>query len=104
MFWTGLSILTATAAPVDKTTMTRNYPEDIGILAIETYFPRSYVLQTDLGMSIDDLPSYEVRIEKFDGVSAEKYTVGLGQKALSFVHENEDVVSMSMTGKPCSPY
>jgi hydroxymethylglutaryl-CoA synthase len=42
-------------------TLTR---ENIGILALETYFPRYYVDQTEL--------------EKYDGASEGKFTKGLG--------------------------
>jgi 3-hydroxy-3-methylglutaryl CoA synthase len=36
--------------------------------------------------------------EKFDGVSAGKYTIGLGQQRLAFVEDREDVYSMALTG------
>jgi hydroxymethylglutaryl-CoA synthase len=39
--------------------------KNIGILALETYFPPTYVSQQDL--------------EQFDKVSKGKYTIGLGQ-------------------------
>ena len=39
-------------------------PQNIGILAIEIYFPTTYVAQADL--------------ETFDKVGAGKYTIGLG--------------------------
>ncbi|KAI9831845.1 MAG: 3-hydroxy-3-methylglutaryl coenzyme A synthase [Phylliscum demangeonii] len=45
-------------------------PQNIGIKAIELYFPNLCVDQAEL--------------EKFDGVSAGKYTVGLGQTKMSF--------------------
>jgi hydroxymethylglutaryl-CoA synthase len=38
--------------------------KDVGILAMELYFPSTYVDQGDL--------------EQFDGVSKGKYTIGLG--------------------------
>ena len=47
-----------------------HYPRNVGILAMEAYFPSLYVAQAEL--------------EKFDGVSAGKYTVGLGQTKMSF--------------------
>ena len=43
----------------------------MGILGMEIYFPQTYVDQTDL--------------EAHDGVSKGKYTIGLGQLAMSFV-------------------
>ena len=46
----------------------RNFPEDVGIINIELYFPAQFVDQTEL--------------EKFDGASEGKYTIGLGQTRL----------------------
>ena len=57
--------------------------ENIGILGIETYFPKQYVCQRDL--------------EKHDGVKEGKYTIGLGQEAMSFCGDREDMNSMAMT-------
>lgn len=56
---------------------------EAGIVAIEVYFPRSYVDQRAL--------------EKFDGVSSGKYTIGLGQDEMGFVGDAEDVVSICLT-------
>mmetsp|Transcript_32265 Transcript_32265/g.126260 ORF Transcript_32265/g.126260 Transcript_32265/m.126260 type:complete len:124 (+) Transcript_32265:99-470(+) len=56
---------------------------EAGILAIETYFPRQCVRQADL--------------EKFDGVSSGKYTIGLGQDEMAFVDDREDIVSICTT-------
>ena len=50
---------------------------------MEIYFPQTYVDQTDL--------------EAHDGVSKGKYTIGLGQLAMSFVQDTEDVNSISLT-------
>ncbi|KAM7218091.1 hydroxymethylglutaryl-CoA synthase [Rhypophila decipiens] len=58
-------------------------PQNIGIKAIEIYFPSQYVEQTEL--------------EKFDGVSAGKYTIGLGQTKMSFCDDREDIYSFSLT-------
>lgn len=58
-------------------------PSDVGILAIEVYFPHSFVSQEDL--------------EKYDKVPAGKYTVGLGQNNMAFVGDREDIVSISLT-------
>ncbi|CAM6100750.1 unnamed protein product [Calypogeia fissa] len=58
-------------------------PENVGILAMEMYFPPSHVRQDEL--------------EDFDGVSKGKYTIGLGQECLSFCTDVEDVVSLSLT-------
>ncbi|XP_030538242.2 hydroxymethylglutaryl-CoA synthase-like [Rhodamnia argentea] len=57
--------------------------KDVGILAMEIYFPPTCVQQEAL--------------EAHDGVSKGKYTIGLGQGCLAFCTEVEDVVSMSLT-------
>ncbi|KAL2266233.1 hypothetical protein VTJ83DRAFT_5585 [Remersonia thermophila] len=58
-------------------------PQNVGIKAIEIYFPSQYVEQSEL--------------EKFDGVSAGKYTIGLGQTKMSFCDDREDIYSMALT-------
>lgn len=58
-------------------------PQNIGIKAIEVYFPSQCVDQAEL--------------EKFDGVSAGKYTIGLGQTKMSFCDDREDIYSMALT-------
>ncbi|XP_059059558.1 hydroxymethylglutaryl-CoA synthase 1 [Achroia grisella] len=57
--------------------------ENVGILAMEFYFPSQYVDQTEL--------------EKFDEVSAGKYTVGLGQNKMGFCSDREDINSLCLT-------
>eukprot|EP01083_Nonionella_stella_P089480 249659_1 len=57
--------------------------ESIGIVAMESYFPKYYVSQS--------------KFEAFNGVSAGKYTLGLGQERMSFVTEREDICSISLT-------
>eukprot|EP00850_Spirogloea_muscicola_P007470 SM000038S14283 [mRNA] locus=s38:28726:32526:+ [translate_table: standard] len=63
--------------------MEKPRPAHVGILAMEVYFPPTYVEQAEL--------------ETHDGVSAGKYTIGLGQTALAFCSDQEDVISMSLT-------
>ncbi|KAL5357842.1 hydroxymethylglutaryl-coenzyme A synthase C terminal-domain-containing protein [Aspergillus floccosus] len=58
-------------------------PQNIGIKAIEVYFPSQCVDQAEL--------------EKFDGVSEGKYTIGLGQTKMSFCDDREDIYSMALT-------
>ncbi|PLN75885.1 putative hydroxymethylglutaryl-CoA synthase [Aspergillus taichungensis] len=58
-------------------------PQNIGIKAIEVYFPSQCVDQAEL--------------EKFDGVSQGKYTIGLGQTKMSFCDDREDIYSMALT-------
>ena len=59
------------------------YPCDVGIKAMEVYFPSTCVNQTEL--------------EAFDGVSAGKYTIGLGQTNMGFCNDNEDINSICLT-------
>ena len=59
------------------------WPKDVGILAMEVYFPSTAVNQTAL--------------EAFDGASAGKYTVGLGQQNMGFCGDREDITSLCLT-------
>ena len=59
------------------------YPHDVGILAIELYFPAQYVSQE--------------KLEKFDNVSKGKYTIGLGQSKMGFCFDYEDINSICLT-------
>ncbi len=59
------------------------WPENVGILAIEVYFPSMYV---DQG-----------KLEEYDGVSKGKYTIGLGQTRMGFCGDREDTNSLSLT-------
>jgi len=56
---------------------------NVGILGVEVYFPSTYVSQEEL--------------EVANGVSSGKYTVGLGQEAMAFTGDHEDVNSISLT-------
>ena len=56
---------------------------NVGILAMEVYFPSTYVSQPDL--------------EAANGVSAGKYTIGLGQDAMAFTGDQEDINSVALT-------
>jgi hydroxymethylglutaryl-CoA synthase len=57
--------------------------KNVGILAVEIYFPSQFVDQTDL--------------EEFDGVSKGKYTIGLGQLKMGFCDDREDIHSVCLT-------
>ncbi|ORZ23187.1 hydroxymethylglutaryl-CoA synthase, partial [Absidia repens] len=59
------------------------YPQNVGILAMEMYFPSRCVAQTEM--------------EAFDGVSAGKYTIGLGQDNMAFIDDREDIQSICLT-------
>ncbi len=60
--------------------MTKN---DLGIIAMEIYFPSTYVQQEDL--------------EKYYRASKGKFTIGLGQEKMAFCMDNEDINSMALT-------
>lgn len=60
-----------------------SWPNDVGIIALELIFPSQYVNQTSL--------------EAYDGVSAGKYTIGLGQDKMGFCTDREDVHSLCLT-------
>ena len=62
---------------------TSRWPEDVGILALDIYFPSQYVDQTEL--------------EVYNGVSPGKYTKGLGQTRMGFCSDREDIVSICLT-------
>ncbi|OCL05919.1 hydroxymethylglutaryl-CoA synthase [Glonium stellatum] len=58
-------------------------PRDVGIKALELYTPNWYVDQEAL--------------EKHDGIPSGKYTIGLGQKQMSFCDDREDIYSLALT-------
>ncbi|KAI9464723.1 hydroxymethylglutaryl-coenzyme A synthase C terminal-domain-containing protein [Boletus coccyginus] len=55
---------------------------DVGILAMEVYFPRRCISEADL--------------EIFDGVAAGKYTIGLGQEYMACCDDREDINSFAL--------
>ncbi|KAJ6619899.1 putative hydroxymethylglutaryl-CoA synthase [Mycena sp. CBHHK59/15] len=57
-------------------------PKDVGILAMEMYFPLRCISETDL--------------EEYDGVSNGKYTIGLGQEYMAFSDDREDINSFAL--------
>jgi len=66
--------------------------KQVGILAAEIYFPKCYVDQRDL--------------EKHDGVSEGKYTIGLGQHKMATVTDREDINSLALSAfdRLCESY
>eukprot|EP00056_Hartaetosiga_gracilis_P005218 m.82580 g.82580 ORF g.82580 m.82580 type:complete len:519 (+) comp12091_c0_seq1:181-1737(+) len=58
-------------------------PKDVGICAMDVYFPSLYVDQNDL--------------EVYDNVSQGKYTIGLGQSKMAVCQASEDINSACMT-------
>lgn len=85
--------------------------KNLGILAMDIYFPSYFVCQEELGKQIVNVyidmclakdSSYIsghsfYSVEKYDGVSKGKYTVGLGQRNMSVCPPDEDIVSMCLT-------
>jgi hydroxymethylglutaryl-CoA synthase len=65
------------------TNVVDHWPNNVGIVAMEVYFPNTFVSQTDL--------------EKHDQVSKGKYTLGLGQNRMAFVTDREDINSICLT-------
>ncbi|KAM4057306.1 hydroxymethylglutaryl-CoA synthase [Hirsutella rhossiliensis] len=59
------------------------YPENVGIKAMEIYVPSQCLDQT--------------LFEQYHGVSAGKYTIGLGLKLMNFCTDREDVCSLALT-------
>ncbi|KAH6915828.1 hydroxymethylglutaryl-CoA synthase [Coprinopsis sp. MPI-PUGE-AT-0042] len=57
-------------------------PKDVGVLGVEVYFPRRCVSESEL--------------ERFDGVSAGKYTIGLGQEYMAWPDDREDINSFAL--------
>ncbi|PFH50246.1 hypothetical protein AMATHDRAFT_61450 [Amanita thiersii Skay4041] len=57
-------------------------PIDVGVLAVEVYFPRRCVSEDAL--------------EDFDGVSKGKYTIGLGQEYMAWPDDREDINSFAL--------
>ncbi|KAM4067573.1 hydroxymethylglutaryl-CoA synthase [Hirsutella rhossiliensis] len=59
------------------------YPQNVGIKAMEIYVP---------GQCLD-----QTLFEQHQGVSAGKYTIGLGLKSMNFCTDREDVCSLALT-------
>ncbi|KAJ5193437.1 hypothetical protein N7449_009579 [Penicillium cf. viridicatum] len=57
--------------------------QNVGIKALEIYFPSRYVPQSEL--------------ETYLGASTGKFTIGLGQQKMSFCDDREDLYSMALT-------
>ena len=69
--------------PGSDKTEGQHWPQDVGIIGMEVYFPSQYVDQAEL--------------EAFDKVSTGKYTIGLGQDKMGFCSDCEDVNSLCLT-------
>ncbi|KAI1280377.1 Hydroxymethylglutaryl-CoA synthase, cytoplasmic [Halotydeus destructor] len=71
------------ASHVNGQNHVNHYPRDIGIIDLEMYFPSEYIEQSEL--------------EAYDGVSAGKYVIGLGQTRMGICSDSEDIHSLSLT-------
>lgn len=58
-------------------------PQNVGIKAIEVYFPKRCISEDEL--------------EDFDGVSKGKYTIGFGQQYMAFTDDREDIQSFALS-------
>lgn len=72
-------------APPSPSTVQVGAQRDVGILAMDMYFPKQFVGQPEL--------------EQFNGVSAGKYTIGLGQSKMAFCTDREDIYSVCLSGQ-----
>ncbi|KAJ7701655.1 hydroxymethylglutaryl-coenzyme A synthase C terminal-domain-containing protein [Mycena metata] len=68
--------------PVPITVGESPRPKDVGILAMEVYFPLRCISEADL--------------EEYDGVSKGKYTIGLGQEYMAWPDDREDINSFAL--------
>lgn len=69
-------------------------PQNIGIKAIEVYFPRQVCFLYRNKVKFILISSQcvdQAELEKHDGVSEGKYTIGLGQTKMSFCDDREGV-------------
>lgn len=73
------SAFTVSSPPKDFS----GYPKNVGIVAMDIHFPRLYTRQEDL--------------EKYKGVDAGKYTIGLGQTEIAYCTDREDIYSLALT-------
>jgi len=83
-------------------------PQDVGILAMEMYFPRRVRLffcffpacltTPHLPRAVSQQCISEEALEQFDGVPAGKYTIGLGQKYMVFTDDREDINTFALNG------
>ncbi|EIM88708.1 hydroxymethylglutaryl-CoA synthase [Stereum hirsutum FP-91666 SS1] len=74
---------TSAAPSVFDVQAERPRPKDVGILAMDMYFPKRCISEEDL--------------EVYDGVAKGKYTIGLGQSYMAFADDREDINSIALT-------
>jgi hypothetical protein len=92
---------TTTASMVSfAATEDARYPANVGIVGLDAYFPRTYVDQVALGTPLLSccVSTHALHAEQHDGVSAGKYTIGLGQLKMAFCSDREDIQSICLTG------
>lgn len=90
--------------------------DGVGITAMYFYVPRAYVRHAELGTPRPGAQTHQLASlltpglslrrghghdtpETFDGVPTGKYVVGLGQQGMAVCGDNEDAVSLSMSGR-----
>ncbi|KAJ7066456.1 hydroxymethylglutaryl-coenzyme A synthase C terminal-domain-containing protein [Mycena amicta] len=74
-------------------------PKDVGILAMELYFPlrvRRRVVFRVSSRSFSLQCISEADLEDYDGVSKGKYTIGLGQEYMAWPDDREDINSFAL--------
>lgn len=64
-------------------------PKNFGIIGMEMYIPKKVISLTQF---VD-----QAELEVFDGVSAGKYTIGLGQTRMSVCDDREDINSICLS-------
>lgn len=88
-------------------------PQDVGILAMDMYFPRRvslffHAFSAGVPSCLTRRVAFhqcisEEALEQFDGVPAGKYTIGLGQKFMVFTDDREDINSFALNGTSFPP-
>ena len=76
-------------------------PKDVGILAMEVYFPRrvgAIFFLYGAKLIVFRQCVSESDLEDFDGVSKGKYTIGLGQEYMAWPDDREDINSFALNG------
>jgi hydroxymethylglutaryl-CoA synthase len=71
-------------------------PDNVGILAMGIYFPSQVIVSLNYLLTCLQYVE-QSELEKFDGVSEGKYTIGLGQVRMGFCDDREDIYSIALT-------
>jgi hypothetical protein len=81
----GVRTTMSPCSPPSPVALTPSLPQRTSPDAVETYFPLRAIDEADL--------------ERFDGVSAGKYTIGLGVERMAFCDDREDINSFLLNGQ-----